>query len=110
MSDNYGSTLRKPPTIGSTSARPVTTAATALTSSAAVDVLGAGCKQGWVTFQSLGSDTYVVFGEAAMGAATVSNTLLIPAGTSVDWYLTSTERYVRYIALVVGSFRFARSS
>lgn len=106
MSDNFGSTLRKPPS----ALRPVTTGATALTSSAAIDVLGASCVQGWVTFQAIGQDVYIILGESDVAAATVNNTMVIFANTSVDWYLTKAERYMRHIALVAGVIKFGRSS
>jgi hypothetical protein len=115
MADNYGSTLRKPPTIGLTatptvdSPRPVATSATALTSSAEIDLLGT-TKQGWITHQAVGQDVYVVFGRTGMAAATVDNTIHIPANTSLDYYHTEAERFCRNIATVIGVYKAVRSS
>lgn len=91
MSDSIGSEYLLAPTA-------VTTTATTTASTAAVDVLGATAAPGLYTFIVKGSDVHVLFGNAAVVAATTTNGAFMTAGSREDFYLTADTRYFRVIA------------
>jgi hypothetical protein len=90
----------------------VTTTATTTASTAAVEVLGATAMPGLYTFIVKGSDVHVLFGNAAVVAATTTNGAFWTAGSREDMYITADSRYFRVIATdtVAGqAFQFYRS-
>ncbi len=104
MGDTIGSEYILPPTA-------VTTTATTLASTAAVQITPAGVP-GLFTFIAKGSDVHVLFGGSDVAAATTSNGAYISAGSHFDFFITDAARYFRVIATdtVSGqSFQFYRS-
>lgn len=91
MGDTIGSEYLLAPTS-------VTTTATTLASTAAVDVLGATAAPGLYTFIVKGSDVHIIFGNSAVAAATTTNGAYWTAGTREDIYITADTRYFRVIA------------
>jgi hypothetical protein len=119
MADGYNSQLRMAPIY--IPAAPSTTTlagytATSAVSTAALQVLpsagGFGAPsytEGWLDFIALGSQAYIIFGDASVGAATTL-CMPLPVGVYQPWFVNGARAFCRIIADGAGSVRWAPSN